>query len=309
MPGEEARRRAYKSELANSLGKLAGSEMALGHLEKARELYREEIAVRESFSPAKANDWEARRELAGLLRGTRDTDRADWAIWTKDSSSTTNAPRSASRLRRKSPISGRLRTISPCRTTIKGRCVFRWVATRKPHGSFTARPSRSSENGPRPTRRTSTTSTTLGSDALLRSDLRPSFRRQRRGGRGLSRMPEDLQRAGHRAHGKVAEGRSDARAGPLRRSCRGRQDRRGARGRHRPRTKPSTSRPPAALLSPRRRRAPAVATPALVQHYIDRALECLRDGQGKRLGGRRGPRDRYRPRTNPQGPGIPGLAR
>ena len=55
----------YKGELANSLGKLAGSEMVLGHLEKARELYREEIAVRESFSPAKANDWEARRELAG----------------------------------------------------------------------------------------------------------------------------------------------------------------------------------------------------------------------------------------------------
>ncbi len=56
----------YKSELANSLGKLAGSEMVLGHLEKASELYREAIAVRESFSPAKANDSEARRELAGL---------------------------------------------------------------------------------------------------------------------------------------------------------------------------------------------------------------------------------------------------
>ena len=56
----------YKGELANSLGNLAGSEMALGHLKKARELYREEIDVRESFSPAKANDSEARRELAGL---------------------------------------------------------------------------------------------------------------------------------------------------------------------------------------------------------------------------------------------------
>ncbi len=56
----------YKGELANSLGKLAGSEVVLGHLEKARELYREEIAVRESFSPAKAKDSEARRELAGL---------------------------------------------------------------------------------------------------------------------------------------------------------------------------------------------------------------------------------------------------
>ena len=55
----------YKGELANSLGKLAGSEMVLGHLEKARELYREEFAVRELFSPAKAKDWEARRELAG----------------------------------------------------------------------------------------------------------------------------------------------------------------------------------------------------------------------------------------------------
>ena len=56
----------YKGELANSLGNLAGSEMALGHLEKARELYHEEIAVRESFSPAKTNDSEARREHAGL---------------------------------------------------------------------------------------------------------------------------------------------------------------------------------------------------------------------------------------------------
>ncbi len=65
----------HKSELANSLGKLAGSEVVLGHLEKARELYREEIAVRESFSPAKANDWEARRELARPVRGTRDTGR------------------------------------------------------------------------------------------------------------------------------------------------------------------------------------------------------------------------------------------
>ena len=41
--------------------------MVLGHLEKARKLYREEMAVRDSFSPAKANDWEARREFAGLL--------------------------------------------------------------------------------------------------------------------------------------------------------------------------------------------------------------------------------------------------
>ncbi len=55
----------YKGELANSLGKLAGAETALGHLKEARELYLEESAVRESFSPAKAKDWESRRELSG----------------------------------------------------------------------------------------------------------------------------------------------------------------------------------------------------------------------------------------------------
>lgn len=56
----------YKSELANSLGMLAESELALGHLKEAQELYREEIAIRESFSPAQANHGESRRELAGL---------------------------------------------------------------------------------------------------------------------------------------------------------------------------------------------------------------------------------------------------
>jgi eukaryotic-like serine/threonine-protein kinase len=55
----------YKIELANSLGKLAGSEMALGHLDKAHKLYLEEIQVRESLSPDQARDWEVRRELSG----------------------------------------------------------------------------------------------------------------------------------------------------------------------------------------------------------------------------------------------------
>jgi len=55
-----------KSELANSLGQLAGAEMKLGHLQQAREIYREEVAVRETFSPQLANHYEARRELAGL---------------------------------------------------------------------------------------------------------------------------------------------------------------------------------------------------------------------------------------------------
>jgi serine/threonine-protein kinase len=55
----------YKSELANSLGLYARSERKLGRLEQARELYKEEVATRDSFSQAQANDWESRRELAG----------------------------------------------------------------------------------------------------------------------------------------------------------------------------------------------------------------------------------------------------
>ncbi len=56
----------YKSELANSLGHLAISELRLGHLAKARDLFGEEIATRKSFSPAQAKDRETRRELSGL---------------------------------------------------------------------------------------------------------------------------------------------------------------------------------------------------------------------------------------------------
>ena len=55
----------FKSELANSVGQLAGAQFTLGHLEEARDLYREEITLRESFSPEEANKWESRRELAG----------------------------------------------------------------------------------------------------------------------------------------------------------------------------------------------------------------------------------------------------
>jgi tetratricopeptide (TPR) repeat protein len=56
----------FKRELANSLGQLATSVLMLGHLEKARELYEEEVGVRKSFSAAMANDYESRAELAGL---------------------------------------------------------------------------------------------------------------------------------------------------------------------------------------------------------------------------------------------------
>ena len=67
----------YKGELANSMAQLAGSEMALGHLEKARDLYREEFGVRESFSPAKANGLEGPARACRPLRATGDTDRED----------------------------------------------------------------------------------------------------------------------------------------------------------------------------------------------------------------------------------------
>ncbi len=57
----------FKRELANSLGQLATSELVLGHLEKAREIFEEEIKVRSSFSASMANDYESRAELSGLF--------------------------------------------------------------------------------------------------------------------------------------------------------------------------------------------------------------------------------------------------
>jgi tetratricopeptide (TPR) repeat protein len=61
-----------KNEVANSLGQLAAAEMQLGHLEPARALYREEVVVRESFTPARADATESRRELAGLYERLAD---------------------------------------------------------------------------------------------------------------------------------------------------------------------------------------------------------------------------------------------
>ena len=58
---------AFKSELANSVGGLAKSEANLGHLDKARDLYRQEIEIRESFSAAAAGEFENRRELAAFI--------------------------------------------------------------------------------------------------------------------------------------------------------------------------------------------------------------------------------------------------
>jgi eukaryotic-like serine/threonine-protein kinase len=55
-----------KSELANSLGQLALAEMKMGHLDQAREIYREEEARRDSFSPGQTNHLESRRERAGM---------------------------------------------------------------------------------------------------------------------------------------------------------------------------------------------------------------------------------------------------
>ena len=56
----------FKTELASSLGHLAGAQMELGHLKEAGDLYREEIAIRESFTPGTANQSERLRELASM---------------------------------------------------------------------------------------------------------------------------------------------------------------------------------------------------------------------------------------------------
>ena len=56
----------FLRELANSLGQLAAAEMVLGHLDKAHEMYRDEVQIRDRFSEALAADEDSRRELAGL---------------------------------------------------------------------------------------------------------------------------------------------------------------------------------------------------------------------------------------------------
>jgi eukaryotic-like serine/threonine-protein kinase len=63
---------AHKNELASSLGYLAAAEMQLGHLKEARDIYREEITTRESFSPDKTRQSESIRELAGLYERLAD---------------------------------------------------------------------------------------------------------------------------------------------------------------------------------------------------------------------------------------------
>ena len=63
-PGEDT----FHRELADSLGQLAAAELVLGHLEKARDLYREEVQVRGQriLGMAGGADEDSRRELASL---------------------------------------------------------------------------------------------------------------------------------------------------------------------------------------------------------------------------------------------------
>jgi serine/threonine-protein kinase len=55
-----------KRGVANILGALAGARLKLGNPAGARDLYHEEIALRDQFSPALADQLEVRRERAGL---------------------------------------------------------------------------------------------------------------------------------------------------------------------------------------------------------------------------------------------------
>ena len=106
-----------KNELASSLGQLAGAEMNLGHLKEARDLYAEEIATRESFSPAKANLTESRRELAGLYERL-----GQLSFKTGDRNESQRLYDHCAALRSLSPANyptnGRFRTTSPCHTTM-----------------------------------------------------------------------------------------------------------------------------------------------------------------------------------------------
>ena len=57
---------SHKVELANTLGQLADADLMLGHLDDARNCYREEVDLRTSLSAHTMSGVRYRRELAGL---------------------------------------------------------------------------------------------------------------------------------------------------------------------------------------------------------------------------------------------------
>ena len=60
-----------KVAMANMLGAIARIRLQLGDPAKARDFYREEIALRDQLSPAMADQVEVRRERAGFDRQAR----------------------------------------------------------------------------------------------------------------------------------------------------------------------------------------------------------------------------------------------
>ena len=67
-----------KRGVANILGAIARVRLLLGEPAKARDNYREELALRDQFSPDLANQLEVRRERAGLIRKARRPEHLSW---------------------------------------------------------------------------------------------------------------------------------------------------------------------------------------------------------------------------------------
>ena len=306
VPGEEARQRrvtrvSWPIRWASSRARNWRSVIS----KRPASSIREEIAVRESFSPAEAKDWESRRELAGHYAAAGDTGRADGRPCRRPAALRPDARRSASRWRRKSPTSGRPRTISPWRTTIKGRCVIPYGGDPKAAREFHRKALRRvQEAGPGSTRsdfdNKQTLARTLYYEATCalhsgdKDGAAAGFRECLKICKELAtepkaKMPQAdlmlaLARCGdHAGAAKIAEALV---ATP---------------------PKDEALYVQAACGFALAAAPPPAATPLWSSSYTDRGPRLLAQGQGKRLGGRRGPRDRYRPRTDPQRAGIPRL--
>ncbi len=144
----------FKNELASSLGHLAAAEMQLGHLKEARELYREEIATRESFSPDKAIQSESLRELAGMYERLAELsfkmgDRTEARRLYDHCAAPPAGGRGPTR------TSGRSSTISPCRSITPGSFASPRATIRRPPANSTKKRSRSTKSALSSTRPTS----------------------------------------------------------------------------------------------------------------------------------------------------------
>ena len=308
MCRKSARPRTIQTRSCQLAGTLrAGVEMSLGHLDKAREIYKREVAVRDSFSEGLRNSIESRRELAGLYERL-----AELSLRMNQVEEGRQYYERCAAIR--DDVLAERPTLWPV-VYDRARSYNNAAFLCFPRGNDPAARACTSPRSPgidrgsrqAPTQQTSRSSACSPRRSTYEATTALAFGRRQGRGRGLSPRAGDPQGVGERAQGQDVAGRPHARPGALRRTHRGRQDRRDAGRNRRPGTNNSTSSPPAVTLSPP---GPCPKSdPALARQYTAKAIECSAQGQGTRLGRRRQPRNRPRPGADPHRPGIPGVPR